>query len=90
MKSASKIATMVAKAAQTYGFIVTDRAGTVAIQAEDPAPVQVETGVDPWKSHMESLRPYQVLAGFPWEKLQALPKDYGKPWKSKDALRNVR
>jgi len=73
------IAAMVAKAAQTYGFIVTDRAGCTAVVAESPAAVVAATGVDPWKALMGSTPDYAIMKGFPWASLQALPKDYGKP-----------
>jgi hypothetical protein len=73
------VATMIAKAAQTYGFIVTDRAGCVSIVAEDGGPAQAATGVNPWKAALGSVPSYSVMTGFPWASLQALPKDYGKP-----------
>jgi hypothetical protein len=70
---------MVAKAAQRYGFVVTDRAGCTAVVAESPAAVVAATGVDPWKALMGSTPDYAIMKGFPWASLQALPKDYGKP-----------
>ncbi|NAZ74009.1 DUF4124 domain-containing protein [Kineococcus sp. T13] len=73
------IATMVAKAAQKYGFIVTDKAGCVAVTAESPAATIAATGVDPWKALMQGKPDYRIMEGFPWGKLQALPKDWGKP-----------
>jgi len=73
------IAKMVARAAQKYGFIVTDKAGCTAVVAESPAAVIAATGVDPWKSLMGSTPDYAIMKGFPWASLQALPKDYGKP-----------
>jgi len=73
------IARMVARAAQTYGFVVTDKAGCTAVVAESPAAVIAATGVDPWKALMGSTPDYAIMKGFPWGSLQALPKDYGKP-----------
>jgi hypothetical protein len=75
----SPVAAMIARAAQTYGFIVTDRAGCVSIVAEDGGPAQAATGVNPWKASLGGVASYAVMAGFPWASLQALPKDYGKP-----------
>ena len=72
------IATMVAKAAQKYGFIVTDRAGCVGVVAESPAARQQIDGINPWVPLLAGKAPYQVLDGFPWDRLQALPVDYGK------------
>jgi len=74
----SPIGTMVAKAAQKYGFILTDKAGVVAIPAESPTPTEAVTGTDPWVSLMGGLKPYQLMNGFPWSKLEVLPNDYGK------------
>lgn len=73
------IAKMVAKAAQKYGFIVTDKAGCTAVMAESPAAAIARTGVDPWKALMAGTPDYAIMKNFPWAKLQALPKDYGKP-----------
>ncbi|GAB3464666.1 NPCBM/NEW2 domain-containing protein [Kineococcus endophyticus] len=73
------VAKMIAKAAQKYGFIVTDKAGCTAVVAESPAAAIAATGVDPWKALLGSTPSYSVMKNFPWDKLQALPKDYGKP-----------
>ncbi|MEZ0491252.1 DUF4124 domain-containing protein [Kineococcus sp. TBRC 1896] len=72
------IARMVAKAAQQYGFIVTDKGGAVAITAESPSAVKASTGVNPWKSLMKGKPSYSIFANFPWDKMQALPAGYGK------------
>jgi hypothetical protein len=73
------IAKMVAKAAQQYGFIVTDKAGAVSVIAESGAGVKATTGVDPWVAILGSTPSYLVMRNFPWDKLQALPRNYGKP-----------
>jgi len=73
------IAKMIAKAAQKYGFILTDKAGCVAVTAESPSASMAATGVDPWKALMAGKPDYLIMQNFPWDKLQALPKDYGKP-----------
>lgn len=70
---------MVAKAAQKYGFIVADKAGTVNVSLESGSREKAVTGTDPWKTIFGSTPDYQQLKNFPWAKLQALPKDYGKP-----------
>jgi len=64
---------MIAKAAQTYGFIVTDQAGAVAVQAQSAA----GASSDPWPAAMAGVPSYQILANFPWAQLQALPKNWG-------------
>lgn len=71
------VAAMIAKAAQTYGFIVTDRAGSVAITAE--AGQERSGDVDPWPELMDGADSWNLMAGFPWQDLQVLPRDYGKP-----------
>lgn len=73
------IAAMIARAAQRYGFIVTDHAGAVAVVAESGVPEAAATGVDPWEQLLEGTAEYEVLENFPWDRLQALPADYGKP-----------
>lgn len=74
----SPMAAMVAKAAQTYGFIVTDTAGAVAVTTESGAPEQAATGTDPWQAILGGTPDYAVMAHFPWDKLQSLPQNYGK------------
>lgn len=71
------IARMVAVAAQRYGFIVTDTAGAVNVGAQLGQPL--EDDPDFWTRRLQGVPSYQVLRGFPWEHLQALPHDYGKP-----------
>lgn len=73
------IGKMVAKAAQKYGFIVTDKSGAVALTAESGLPTKNATGTDPWTKLMQGKPHYEIMRGFPWDKLQALPMNYGKP-----------
>ncbi len=68
------LAKMVAKAAQQYGFIVTDQSGAVAVQAENAA----SAGSDPWPGLMRGVPSYEILANFPWSQLQVLPKNWGQ------------
>jgi len=72
---------MVAKAAQTYGFVVSDRAGAVAVITESGAATAASTGVDPWVSLLDlnSKPSCTQLAGFPWDRMQVVAKDWGKP-----------
>jgi hypothetical protein len=73
------LAAMVARAAQKYGFIVTDRSGAVAVITESGNAVKTRTGTNPWTRMLGGTESYNVMRGFPWHKMQALPKDYGKP-----------
>ena len=71
----SPIGRVVAKAAQKYGFIAVDTSGAVALSAESGAHTKVLTGKDPW-TRLLGGPDYSALKGFPWDKVQALPKDY--------------
>lgn len=73
----NKMGTMIARAAQQYGFIVTDTSGTVSLVTESGTATKQRTGVDPWDSYLEGPE-WEVLANFPWERMQALPLAYGK------------
>lgn len=69
---------MVARAAQKYGFIVTESAGAVGVSTESGVTTRGGKQVDRW-SEILGGPAYQALRDFPWDKLQALPADYGKP-----------
>jgi hypothetical protein len=58
-----------ALAAQRYGIIVRDKAGTVAFYAEDPASV---AGADPYRRVFGREPLWQQLSRFPWDKLQLM------------------
>lgn len=73
------VAAMVAEAAQRYGFIVVDQAGAVAVVTESGAAEQAATGVDPWDALLGGTPDYLVMQNFPWDRLQVLPQDYGRP-----------
>jgi hypothetical protein len=74
----SPVAAMIARAAQTYGFIVTDKGGAVAVTAQGGAAEEAATGQDPWTGLLEGLPDYRVMQKFPWNRLQALPQNYGQ------------
>lgn len=68
----SRVARLVAEAAQTYGFIVVDKSTTITIPAEAPYAEQERSGADPWEPLLGGDQPYQVLENFPWGRLQVL------------------
>lgn len=80
-------ARIVARAMQEYGLIMTDKAGSLATQAEDPRPYMARNGgVDPYDEFFDPNheRPpdtysWAGLAEIPVDRLQALPLDYGRP-----------
>jgi hypothetical protein len=59
---------MMAEAAQRYGIVVRDRAGVVAFYGQDPTP----TGRNPYRRLFKHRYPAELLAGFPWNRLQVL------------------
>jgi hypothetical protein len=73
------VASMIARAAQRYGFIVVDKGPAVAVVAQDGTAESRLTGRDPWQDLLGTAADYQVLRNFPWKRLQVLPNDYGKP-----------
>lgn len=75
----TSIGKIIAVAAQNYGFIVTEKSGVVAMPAENGATIAARTGTNPWIDLMGASKSYNVLHNFPWSRLQALSKDYGKP-----------
>ncbi|MTB72262.1 hypothetical protein GGG17_09820 [Arsenicicoccus sp. MKL-02] len=75
----SPIGKAVARAAQKYGFIVVDTSGAVALYAESGQPEKARTGKDPWPEILGGQPNYKVLEGFPWDKVQVVQREYGKP-----------
>lgn len=62
---------MIAKAAQRYGIFVRDKAKIVHFFAQDPT----STGSNPYtgpSGYFEGKSPAQLLASFPWRRLQVL------------------
>jgi hypothetical protein len=62
---------VLARAAQRYGIFVTDTSPIVEFYAQDPTP----TGADPYAGadgYFGGLAPNQLLASFPWDRLQVL------------------
>ncbi|MEJ5887576.1 hypothetical protein WDZ16_03795 [Pseudokineococcus marinus] len=73
------VARAVAEAAQTYGFIVTDTAGAVAVTAESGEGAGRVAGKNPWYGILDGTGSYAVMAGFPWDRLQVIEEDWGAP-----------
>ncbi len=59
----------IAEAAQRYGLIVRDGAGSVALYAEDPTQLGPP---DPYPAIFSGIPPYKLAALFPWGRLQLL------------------
>jgi hypothetical protein len=73
------LARMMAKAAQKYGCIVTDKSGVVEFEGESTQHYIRRGLTDPWSALLNGTPGYNILKNFPWSKMQALPMDYGKP-----------
>ena len=72
-------AQMVFTALQRYGAVVTDFAGAVMIEAEEPGDWAEEgnSGTDPITASWEGLPEYKVVATLPWSSLQAVGPPQG-------------
>jgi hypothetical protein len=75
----SKIGRMIARAAQKYGFIVTDQAGAVSVVTESGNTVKATIGTNPWDSLLGSTPTYAVMNNFPWANIQAIQPGWGQP-----------
>ncbi len=71
------VAAMVAKAAQSYGFVVTDKAGAVSVLGETSTPQRAGAGQS-WDAILKGVPDYAVFRGFPWSRIQVLPMNYGQ------------
>lgn len=72
------IAKIIAKAAQKYGFVIWDKAGSISMRAENPKSYTQLGQVDPYQALFNGTPAYAIMNGFPWDKLKFLPMDYGK------------
>ncbi|SFV17006.1 hypothetical protein [Pseudoduganella namucuonensis] len=75
----SAAAKTIAKAGQKYGFVVWDHAGSLSIRAQNVVSYTALGQANPYPALFGGLPEYSVLNGIPWDRLQFLPKDYGKP-----------
>jgi hypothetical protein len=73
------VARTIARAGQKYGFVVWDHAGALSLRAQNPLSYTVLGRPDPYEALFAGTPKYKLLAGIPWERLQFLPIDYGKP-----------
>jgi len=73
------VAKMVAKAAQTYGFVVWDKAGSISLRFQNPKDFTLTGKDNPYPQIWNGTPTYRLLVGIPWDKLQFLPNNYGKP-----------
>lgn len=67
----------IARAAQKYGFVVWDKGGAITLRAQNPRSYTAAGLSDPYPALFGKAQSYDILTGFPWDKLQFLPQDYG-------------
>jgi len=70
---------IIAKAAQKYGFIIWDKAGSISVRVQNPYSYTAMGQANPYATLFSGTESYAILNGFPWERLQFLPMNYGKP-----------
>ena len=70
---------IIAKAAQKYGFVVWDKAGGITLRAQNPYSYTTVGKPNPYEALYVGAPGYKILENFPWERLQFMPVDYGKP-----------
>lgn len=63
---------IIARALQTYGMIVTDTSGAVVLAAENGGPYAAAGFGNPYATLFGSTPQYEILAGVPWSRLQAV------------------
>jgi hypothetical protein len=73
------IARTIAKAGQKYGFVVWDKAGAISLRAENPKSFTRMGQPNPYPALYNGTPGWALLKGIPWDHLQFLPMDYGKP-----------
>jgi hypothetical protein len=74
------VARMVAEAMRDYGIIVHDYGGCFCIQGESGRVIEQNgLGPDPWNTAYGDTPDWEVMQQIPWELIEVLPKDWGKP-----------
>lgn len=71
----SRAAKIIAKAGQVYGFVVWDKAGALSVRVQNPASYTS----NPYPELFEGVATNVLLKTLPWNSIQFLPFDYGKP-----------
>ena len=79
---------IIARAAQKYGFVVWDKAGAITLRADNPKSYTQRGEKDPYPELFEGKPAWAILHNVPWDKLQFLPMNYGKPEPKESAPKN--
>lgn len=88
-KGITPLGKAIAEAIKRYGIFVTDKTySSIVMTTESGAFHRSQTGTDPWGAFQGTgaaggwsagVGGFEILRGIPWDKLQFLRKDYGKP-----------
>lgn len=70
---------LIARAAQKYGFVVWDKAGALSLRLQNPKSYLVLGQPDPYLALFGTTPSYTILSRFPWNRLQFIAQDYGRP-----------
>lgn len=73
------VAKTIARAAQKYGFVVWDKAGAISLRLQNPKSATARGAPDPYPALFQGRAASSILDGFPWDRLQFMPADFGKP-----------
>lgn len=73
------VAKIIAKAGQKYGFVVWDTAGAVSMRMQNVISYTALGQPNPYPALFNGTPNYAILNGIPWDRLQFLPMNYGKP-----------
>ena len=72
-----RLTLMIAEAAQRYGIFIRDGSTNVTFQAQDPTPTATNPYTGP-QGYFEGQYPRELLANFPWDKLELLKMELHK------------
>lgn len=72
------VAKVMARAMQKYGVIVRDSSGSVSFYAENPLGIINAGQPNPYPTIFAGKPSYSIMQNFPWNRLTALPMNYGK------------
>jgi hypothetical protein len=73
------IGKIIAKAGQKYGFVVWDKAGALTLRLQNPKSYTATGMVDPYPALFNGTPSYAILNNVPWDQLQFMPMNFGKP-----------
>jgi hypothetical protein len=67
------------KTMQVHGCVVTDRGGSISTAVENEKPYLLQGLDERWPGHLGTTPFYEIDANFPWEDMEWMHIDFGKP-----------